>query len=146
MKHHVFLLILIMAVLPAALQGEGDNRVVLDKNFYTDFQHTPPVLRDGQLNSRLNTIVLGRGIVKSIDKIQRYKKKFRVVVVDPEAERLNLKVMYYIYIESKNSISLLKTEETLEFSGQLVAYTPTNSRRDAYILDIVFEKGAMLVE
>jgi len=94
----------------------------------------------------MNTIIQGRGQVRSIEKIQRYKKRFRVVLVDLEAEKLNLKVLYYIYIDSKTSISMLNTEESMEFSGQLVAYTPVNSRRDGYIFDVIFEKGAMLVE
>lgn len=148
MKLYVIALLVIMAMMPvAALEDGGSgNRIVFDKKFFSDFQRTPAVLRDGLFDERLNAIILGRGQVRSIDKVQRFKKKFRVVLVDLEAEKLNLKVLYYIYIDSKTSISLLKTEESLEFSGQLVAYTPVNSRRDAYILDVIFEKGAMLVE
>jgi len=148
MKLHAIILLVILSVVPAAAVQEegGDNRVILDKKFFADFQKMPPVLRDGYFDEKLNAIVQGRGLVKSIDKVQRYKKKFRVVLVDLEAERNSLKVLYYVYIDSKTSISMLKTEENLEFSGQLAAYTPVNSRRDAYILDIIFEKGAMLVE
>ena len=148
MKLHAIILLFILSVVPAAAVQEegGDNRVILDKKFFADFQKMPPVLRDGYFDEKLNAIVQGRGLVKSIDKVQRYKKKFRVVLVDLEAERNSLKVLYYVYIDSKTSISMLKTEENLEFSGQLAAYTPVNSRRDAYILDIIFEKGAMLVE
>ena len=69
-------LLVIMAVMPvAALQEqEGDTRVILDKKFFSDFQKLPPMLRDGLFDGKLNTIVLGRGLVKSIDKVQRYKK------------------------------------------------------------------------
>ncbi len=148
MKLYAIVLLVVMGMVPAvALEDGGVNtRVVLDKKFFSDFQHTPPVLRDGFFNERLNSIVQGKGQVRSIDKVQRYKKKFRVVLVDLEAEKLNIKVLYYVYIDSKTSISMLKAEESLEFSGQLVAYTPVNSRRDTYILDVIFEKGAMLVE
>lgn len=148
MKVYAFALLVVMAMVPAAALEDGgaDNRVILDKKFFSDFQRTPAVLRDGFLDERMNTIIQGRGQVRSIDKIQRYKKRFRVVLVDLEAEKLNLKVLYYIYIDSKTSISMLKTEESMEFSGQLVAYTPVNSRRDGYIFDVIFEKGAMLVE
>ncbi|HOD13387.1 MAG TPA: hypothetical protein PK307_13960 [Spirochaetota bacterium] len=148
MKVYAFALLVVMAMVPAAALEDGgaDNRVILDKKFFSDFQRTPAVLRDGFLDERMNTIIQGRGQVRSIEKIQRYKKRFRVVLVDLEAEKLNLKVLYYIYIDSKTSISMLKTEESMEFSGQLVAYTPVNSRRDGYIFDVIFEKGAMLVE
>jgi len=148
MKVYAFALLVVMAMVPAAALEDGgaDNRVILDKKFFSDFQRTPAVLRDVFLDERMNTIIQGRGQVRSIEKIQRYKKRFRVVLVDLEAEKLNLKVLYYIYIDSKTSISMLKTEESMEFSGQLVAYTPVNSRRDGYIFDVIFEKGAMLVE
>jgi hypothetical protein len=148
MKPYALALILALCVVPAAAVQEagGDSRLILDRKFFADFQRMPPVLRDGLFDSRLNAIVQGRGLVKSIDKVQRYKKKFRIVLVDLEAERSSLKVIYYIYIDSKTAITLLKTDESLEFSGQLVAYTPVNSRRDAYILDVIFEKGAMVVE
>jgi hypothetical protein len=148
MKFYALALLIVMAMVPAAAleDGAADSRVILDKKFFSDFQRTPAVLRDGFFDERMNAIVQGRGQVTSINKVQKYKKKFRVVLVDLEAEKLNLKVLYYIYIDSKTSISMLKTEESLEFSGQLVAYTPVNTRRDAYILDVLFEKGAMLVE
>ncbi len=70
----------------------------------------------------------------------------KIVMVDREAERLNIRITYHVYIDSKHSISMLKEKEDMEFSGQLIAYTPTNSKRDAYILDILFEKGAMVLE
>jgi hypothetical protein len=142
--------VLMFAVLPVpVMSDEGavkQTSLPLDKKFYVEFYRTPPVLRDDFLESKLNTIVIGRGMITSINKIQKFKKNFRIVMMDQEAERLNIRITYHVYIDSKHSISMLKEKENLEFSGQLIAYTPTNSKRDAYILDIIFEKGAMLVE
>ena len=142
--------VLMFAVLPVpVMSDEGavkQTSLPLDKKFYTEFYRTPPVLRDDFLESKLNTIVIGRGMITSINKIQKFKKNFRIVMMDREAERLNIRITYHVYIDSKHSISMLKEKENLEFSGQLIAYTPTNSKRDTYILDIIFEKGAMLVE
>lgn len=143
-------IVLMFAVLPGpVMSDEGAVKQIslpLDKKFYTEFYRTPPVLRDDFLESKLNTIVIVRGMITSINKIQKFKKNFRIVMMDQEAERLNIRITYHVYIDSKHSISMLKEKENLEFSGQLIAYTPTNSKRDAYILDIIFEKGAMLVE
>jgi hypothetical protein len=120
--------------------------LALDKKFYSELYRTPPVLRDELLENRLNTIVIGRGFIISIKKIQKFKKNYRIVMVDRDAEQQNIKITYHVYIDSSHSISMLKEKEYLEFSGQLFAYTPVNSRRDAYILDILFEKGAMVLE
>jgi hypothetical protein len=120
--------------------------VALDKKFYSELYRTPPVLRDEFLEGRLNTIVTGRGFITSIKKIQKFKKNYRIVMIDRDAEQQNIRITYHVYIDSSHSISMLKEKEYLEFSGQLFAYTPANSRRDAYILDILFEKGAMVLE
>jgi hypothetical protein len=120
--------------------------LALDKKFYSELYRTPPVLRDEFLESRLNTIVIGRGFITSIKKIQKFKKNYRIDMIDREAEQQNIRITYHVYIDSSHSISMLKEKESLEFSGQLFAYTPANSKRDAYILDILFEKGAMILE
>ncbi len=122
------------------------SAVPLDKKFFTEFYRTAPILRDEFIESRLNTVVLARGLVTSVQKITQLKKKYRIIMTDPEAERLNIKITYHVYIDSAISISMLQENKNLEFSGQLVAYTPLNTRRDAYILDILFEKGAVVIE
>ncbi|OHD63775.1 MAG: hypothetical protein A2176_14680 [Spirochaetes bacterium RBG_13_51_14] len=145
---HKLALMTVLALIPimAAPEESESGRIPMDNKFFSEFYRTPPVLRDGLLENMLNSIVLGRGLIKSIDKTQRFKKKYRIVLVDLDAERMNVRIVYYIYIDSKNSISMLKENENLEFSGQLVAYTPANTKRDYYILDILFEGGAILVQ
>lgn len=118
----------------------------IDKKFFMEFSRLQPVLRDDFLESRLNSIVLARGLVTSIQKNTRLKKKYLVILTDSEAERLNIKIQYHLYIDSTVTITMLQENRNLEFSGQLIAYTPINSKRDAYIMDIVFEKGAVLIE
>jgi hypothetical protein len=128
-------------------EGTGQQKPLpLDKKFYSEFYRTPPVLRDEFFEGMLNSVVIGKGLITSIKKIQKFKKNYRIVMVDQEAERLNIRITYHVYIDSTHSISMLKEKESLEFSGQLFAYTPSNSKRDAYILDILFEKGTMVLE
>ncbi|MBN2158051.1 MAG: hypothetical protein JW807_01555 [Spirochaetes bacterium] len=146
---NVFLVSIVLALSAPVIseeEGKSPDAISLDRRFFTDFFRTSPILRDSFLESKINAVVQGRGLIKSIKKLDRFKKHYRIVLVDQDAEGMNLRFVYHIYIDSRNSISLLKEEERLEFSGQLVACTPLNSRRDAYILDIIFEKGAVLVE
>jgi hypothetical protein len=132
----------------AALEsGETpDNHLILDLNFYNELYKTHPVLRDTYLDSRLNSIVAGRGQIQSVDIYQRLKKNYRLILVDRETMRSNMTITYHIYISDANVVSLLKKNELFEFSGQLVAYTPLSVKRDSYIFDIILEKGAMVFE
>ena len=118
----------------------------LDKKFFIELHKIHSVMRDMYLESRLNSIVSGRGLITAIDMVQRLKKNYRVVLVDQEAARTNLNISYYIYIADMHTVSILKKNEMFEFTGQLIAYTPLNSKRDSYIFDIILEKGTMLFE
>ncbi|HQF08742.1 MAG TPA: hypothetical protein PLM53_10695 [Spirochaetota bacterium] len=149
-----FMLILVavssLAFFPARLFPEQEtakqNSLPLDKKFFVEFVRIPLIMRDDFIENRLNTVVLARGVVTSIEKNISLKKKYRVIIRDTEAERLNIKVTYHLYVDSTVTISMLQENKNLEFSGQLIAYTPTSSKRDAYILDIMFEKGAVIIE
>lgn len=132
-------------ILPDEEAAKKDPRP-LDKKFFAEFLRIPLILRDDFIESRMNTVVLARGLVTSIEKNIRLKKKYRVILADPEAERMNIRIVYHVYIDSTITISMLQENKNLEFSGQLIAYTPISSRRDAYILDILFEKGAVIIE
>ena len=132
--------------LPAASGETAPAPLPLDAPFYTAFSRTPAILRDDYLKARLSAVVLGRGLITSISRVPGFKKNFRIDMVDQEAERLGIRITYRVHVDSKHTISMLKEHERLEFTGQLIGYTPTNSRRDAYILDILLEKGAMLIE
>lgn len=118
----------------------------LDIQFYAGLSRAPAILRDDYLKKRLNSIVLGRGVITSIIKTPGFKKNHRIDIIEREAERLGIRIIYRIHVDSGHTIAMMKENERLEFTGQLIGYTPTNSRRDAYILDILLEKGAMLIE
>lgn len=143
------LVLMILALLAPGAGGEDEkdpDTLALDGKFFAEFAKMAPILRDNFLEDKINAIIQGRGLVRSIRKVERFKKNYRVVLVDQDAESMGLRFVYHVYIDSRHSIALLKEQERLEFSGQLAAWTPLNSRRDAYILDIIFEKGAVLVE
>jgi len=126
--------------------NERENLLVLNNDFYLQLLRKLPVIRDDFLNSHLNRIVLCRGIVKSIDQIKRYKKKYRIVILDRDALKLKLNIKYFVFIDSRDSVSMITPEVIFEFSGQLMAYTQVNLKGNSYIFDIILEKGAIVVE
>lgn len=123
-----------------------DQLVVLDRTFYLGFIKIPPINRDFHLNSHLNRVVQTIGTVTSIERFKRYKKNFRITLVDNNASKFNLNIIYYLFLDDQESINMLTENQVFEFSGQLVASTPLNIKRDSYILDIIFEKGAVIIK
>ena len=123
-----------------------NDLLILNNNFYQKLFRTPSIERDNYLNNNLNKVIQTRGIITKIDKEGRYNKKYRIILVDQVAKYAKLKIQYYIFIDDEDSINILAENETFEFSGQLVACTPVNTRRDSYIFDIIFEKGAVIVK
>ncbi len=131
---------------PVEVHSDEDKILVMNKDFYLNLLVIPPIMRDDFFKDRINRIVSCRGVVKSVDSVKRYRKKFRIVVEDAEAKKLELMITYYVFIDSRKSVSLLEEQGIFEFTGQLVSYTPTNIKGDSYILDIIFEKGAVVLE
>ena len=142
----LFFLALIPVLAFSETGEEKDVTLYINNDFCSAFMKMPAVMRDDYLKDRLNAIVMCRGKVVSIDKIGRYKKPYRVVLRDPEAEKYGLFLTYYVFIESEDSVKLLAENEIFEFKGQIMSYTPVKVSRDAYILDILLEKGAIVVE
>ncbi|OHD68503.1 MAG: hypothetical protein A2W19_14555 [Spirochaetes bacterium RBG_16_49_21] len=144
---NIALFLMILFAFAASRSAEPEkNRLQLDEKFFSELYRTPPVLRDSFLEHRLNSIVSGRGIIKSIDAYGRLKKNYRLVLIDEKASRSNCIITYHLYLADKDTVSILKKDELFEFTGQLIAYTPLNSKRDAYILDVILEKGIMILE
>jgi hypothetical protein len=146
----IFVPIILVLLLVSPIHSNKETRlndlVILSKNFYLKMRKTPSIQRDDFLNSNLNKVVQTRGTIIRIDHEGRYDKKFRIVLVDQVAKYVKLNIEYYIFIDDEDSVKMLTENEIFEFSGQLTACTPTNTRRDSYIFDIIFEKGAMIVQ
>jgi len=141
------LLFLFLVSHAVSASGETTARqLALDKKFFTELNNTPPVLRDAFLEGMLNSIVTGRGVILSSYTYQRLKKNYRLVLIDRETARKNLKITYHIYVANPNTAAMLEKNALFEFTGQMIAYTPLNSKRDSYIFDILLEKGTVVFE
>lgn len=120
--------------------------LVLDVNFYRSLSLLQPIARDDFLQTNINRVVQTRGIIKAVGQSTRYRKRFRITLLDADAAQYRMNIYYYIFFDDESSANMLNNDELFEFSGQLMSCTPLSSRRDGYIFDIMLEKGAVIVK
>jgi hypothetical protein len=118
--------------------------IQLNREFYSGFFNLKSLERDIFLNNFQDRIVQGIGYIESVDKIERYHRHVRITAIDKEAAGLTIKL--YIFVDNEEYLTLLQKGDSFDFKGQFVIFTPLNSRRDAYIFDIVLEEGALSVK
>ncbi|HOO72361.1 MAG TPA: hypothetical protein PK926_11420 [Spirochaetota bacterium] len=126
--------------------AHGAETLYINQDFYTAFSKIPAVKRDDFFESKLDCVILTRAKVLKIDSSGRYKKKYRIILEDGESINAGFRFMYYVYIDNQDSIDLLAENEILEFSGQVMGFTPLTTDRKSYLFDILMEKGAILVQ
>jgi hypothetical protein len=122
-----------------AVGGTGD--VMFNGSFMKELSRVPAVSRDEMLEERLDSTIHFRGIVIAVDGTRRYNKNLRGIVRNDPTDKADLDMTYYVFFNSDDSRLITGRGEKIEFSGKFVTFTPVNTRRDSYILDIVFEKA-----
>ena len=118
--------------------------VTIDKKFYSELAGMNPVGRQSHLEKLRDKIIMARGFVESFESVERYNRRYRIVVIDNESESIN--VRFYIYTEKKDFREVLQKGDIFEFTGQFVVETPLNSKMDEYIFDVILEDGALVVQ
>ncbi len=91
-------------------------------------------------------IVQGHAVVTVIDRLSRYRKQYRVQLEDNAAQRYKLTIIYNIFFDNEDSLKMLNQNEIFEFKGQFMSCTSLNTNQNAFIIDIVLEEGAILIE
>ena len=129
----------------ASLKAE-EQKVFFDKTFMRNLNSAKAIERDSFFEKNLNSIIQTRAVVVSLDKTARYKRLFRLVLEDKEAEAHKMKIIYNVFFNKEETRSILNAGDIFEFSGQLVSSAPLNTARTAYILDIILQEGALLIE
>ncbi|MBN2078225.1 MAG: hypothetical protein JW838_04625 [Spirochaetes bacterium] len=141
--------VFVAMALSLRVAGEAPDekaRVLLDRSFYIALRRTPRIMRNSFLEKRLNALVVARGMVSATGENKLFDKRYRIILTDPEAESLGMRIVYHIYADRLDSIEMLSEHRLYEFSGRLVAYTPLSTKRESYILDVILEKGAVVIE
>lgn len=132
-------------IICSVLSGE-DAEIVLDDKFFKDFSKIQIIQRDDHFQSLINNIVIGRGIITGISVNERYKKKFRLAVESSDSAAYNQKIIFFVFLENKDTVDLLNLNTKFEFKGQLMGFTPLNTKRSDYILDVVLMDGSTVIE
>jgi len=146
MKRTVTAACAVLGLLAASVSSNGQMQAgppVLADEFYTRLQAAPPIRRDFFLDAHLNKHLSGRGRVISVDAAGRYKRRYRIVLAGLSASP---KITFYLFVDGDDYRGLLSEGDLFEFKGQFAVYTPLNTRRDAYIFDVVMEEGAVVLE
>ncbi|MBN2039051.1 MAG: hypothetical protein JW864_03355 [Spirochaetes bacterium] len=120
-----------------------ENVKYLDNSFYKVFLNSSEIERDSLLSEFQNKIVQGRAYVESVDKFERYHRRFRITAIDKESNYLNIRL--YLYTDNEEYFTLLKRGDQFDYKGQFVIHTPLSSRKDAYIFDIILEELALII-
>jgi len=124
----------------------ADNEVVMDSFFFKKFNSLNSLVRDEFLDQHLNNIIIGRGVITEILEKERYKKQYRIIVESSDAAKFGQKFIFYIFTENRDTFDLLTKDSAFEFKGQFVGYTPLDTKRNAYILDVIFMDGSTIIE
>ncbi len=140
----VIILIVFFAVSAGMVYSKSKVDVKLDKSFFSELAKMNPVARQLRLESLRDKVILAKGFVESFEQYTRYRRKYRIVLIDDESEIIN--VRFYIYTDEKDFGEILQKGDIFEFTGQFVIETPINSKMDAFIFDVLLEDGALVVQ
>ncbi|MDY6968357.1 MAG: hypothetical protein SVR08_06860 [Spirochaetota bacterium] len=140
----VILLFILSSFLYSEQLKESGNPIILNKEYYSSFKKLSPIKRDTFFDKTINNIIQGKGYIESVEEFGRYKRKYRIVLIAKEERNLNIRL--FIFTNTVEYLQALKKGDIFQFNGQFVLYTPLNSKRDSYILDIILKDGSLLVE
>ena len=146
-----FSIVLFLFLLPffsviASPLEKGKKTQVINQDFYRSISREAPVRRDLFLSKKINFLMQGRGIIKSVSPLIRYRKKLRIEIHDKDSEKFGLKLQYFLFTSNEGWSKDAIVGEMFEFKGQCMVITPLNIQRNAFIFDIVLEDGAIIVQ
>ncbi|MGL4370870.1 MAG: hypothetical protein ACRCUT_14530 [Spirochaetota bacterium] len=100
--------------------------------------------RDEFWKKKLNMILESKGTISAVEEKSQFRRRYRITVTSGTENKLLL--VYYIYTDNEEYIKILQPGEIFGFKGQFVMFTPVNTKRNAYILDLILEDGATIIE
>lgn len=143
-RNYVLILILLLwFAVPIDLVSQNGT-IYFEKNLFAELTKTLPIQRDEFFEMKLNSTIQCRGIVIAVGTQGRYKKNYRLVMKDTEAEKMNISIIYYVFFDDEETFSLMPKTGLYQCTGQMMAYTPLNLKRDSYIVDVIQDKGSIV--
>ena len=141
-RKHIAILLLLLSVSPLY----SDSELVMDAAFFKKFNSVSIIARDEYLEGYLNSIIIGRGKIRSVTESERYRKKYRVTVESTDSVKYNHKFTFFLFLDNKDTAELLNVDAEFEFKGQFMGYTPVNTKRNVYIIDAVLMDASTVIE
>jgi hypothetical protein len=131
---------------PAGAQGTGKAMEVFSvtDKVIDSCSALDLISRDEFWKTKLNTLLEGKGKVVSVEERPQFRRKYRITLTGGIDSKVAL--VYYIYTDNEEYTRLLVPGTFFGFKGQFVMFTPLNSKRNLYLLDLLLEDGAALVE
>jgi hypothetical protein len=136
----------VIILLVSGILSAAGTEIVFDSKFFEKFNAKHAIERDEYLENILNKIIIARGTIIKVAPFERYKKKYRIIIESSESTDYNQKILYYVFLDNKNTVELLTENSTFEFKGQLMGYTPLVTKRNEYILDVIFMDGSTVID
>jgi hypothetical protein len=137
---------LISIILLSGSLSHGQSELVMDLSFFKKFSSISAISRDVYLEGYLNSIIIARGKIISITPSDRYKKKYKITIESKEAVKFGQRFIFYVFLENENAAELLMPETDFEFKGQFMGYTPANSKRTWYIIDLILMDASSIIK
>ena len=125
--------------------GVFQKSVNIDKKEIIKISGYDPIIRDRYFKKNLNKIIIARGYVESVGEKIFLKKQYCITIIDNTPSK-KIDLRYHVYTKNKDFLVLVKKGDLFEFKGQFVMYTPLNSKRNSYLIDVLLEEGAVIVE
>lgn len=153
-KIHIIFFFIVAIPIAVSSQTAGetngaDNKklppVELNKRFILEVAKTRTIDRNSAWEKYFDRIVVAKGYVQGVKKVNRYRRNYRIILFD-NYNYSRLSVIFHLYTDSSEYVKLLNKGDVFEFKGQFVMYTAMNTKKDTYIIDIVLEDGALVVE
>ncbi len=115
------------------------REVTLNDEFIGKITAKSPLLRDNHLESKIGRIVHGEFVVAGVDEYKRYDCTHRVT---GRIEKADFTLIIYLFSTGRQAKRISTKGSTITFKGQIMAATPLDLKKDAYILDIKLSEAA----
>ncbi len=128
-----------LALLLGVAGAQPAREVTLNGEFIGKITAKSPLLRDNHLESKIGRIAHGECVVAGIDEYKRYDCTHRIT---GRIEKADFTLIIYLFSTGRQAKRISAKGSTITFKGQIMAATPLDLKKDAYILDIRLSEAA----
>ncbi len=128
-----------LALVIGIASGQHAGEIALDDEFIGNITAKSPLLRDNRLESKIGRPVRGECVVTGVDEYKRYDCTHRIT---GRIEKADFTLIIYLFSTGRQVKRISSKGMAITFKGQIMAATPLDLKKDAYILDIKLSEAA----